>query len=163
MEDGLRTLNISIVNTDSMREGGMQRGIIKNLARNKTHIAEVQETHITRDANYIMGNYRVIATAATKSETTGVVQGRVTVMIHESIQPNTTQITRERRSLRVTLGRKYSKMPIRILSTYAPRNGRKDEDRRHHWDGANATLDKTCKRHMVMWRTESNGQLGLGG
>ena len=68
MENGIRPMNISSLNPDSMKEDQMQRGIIKDLTRIKIHIAAIRETHITQDRYYIMGNYRVITAAATKRE-----------------------------------------------------------------------------------------------
>ena len=34
------------------------------------------------------------------------------------------------------------------------------EDRKKQWEEANEILNKTCKRHMVIWRTDANGELG---
>ena len=109
MEKGLRTLNIAILNPDSMRGKEMQQEILKDLTKNKIHPAAIQETHITRDCNYMMGNYRVITSAADKSKETGIATGRTEIMIHEIIQQNITQITRQsRRSIRVTPDRAKS-------------------------------------------------------
>ena len=72
ISNGLRTLNIAILNPDSMREATMKE-IIKGLARNRIHIAEIQETNITKDRSYIMGNYKIITAAADKNDTTGIV------------------------------------------------------------------------------------------
>ena len=54
MENGVRTLNIAIVNPDSMKGAQMQRGVIKNIAGGKIHISEVRETHITKERNYFL-------------------------------------------------------------------------------------------------------------
>ena len=75
MEDGLRTLNIASLNPDTMKEIEMQQGIINELTKNKIHIAMIQETHITKDLNYMMGNYRIITSAAERNNETGVVTG----------------------------------------------------------------------------------------
>ena len=45
MENGLRTLNIASLNPDSMKEKETRQEIINHLARNKIHIAVIQETH----------------------------------------------------------------------------------------------------------------------
>ena len=66
MENGLRTLNIASLNPDSMKEATTQQEIINELTKNKIHIAMIQETHIAKDLNYIMGNYRIITSAAEK-------------------------------------------------------------------------------------------------
>ena len=71
MENGLRTLNIAGLDPDSMRETATQQEIVNGLTKNKIHIAEIQETHITRDKIYMMGNYRITA-AADKIEATGI-------------------------------------------------------------------------------------------
>ena len=81
-------------------------------------------------------------------------------MIHESAQLYIAQIARKsRRALRVTLDRKNSRMPIQIVATYAPRSGNKEEDRGQHWRGAKEILNETRKRHMIIWRADSNGEL----
>ena len=70
MVNGMRTLNFSSLNPDSMRDKETHQEIINGLNGNKIHLAAIQETHIARDCNYMMGNNRVITTAAEKSETT---------------------------------------------------------------------------------------------
>ena len=67
MEDGLRTLNIASLNPDSTKEATTQQEIVNELTKNKIHIATIQETHIAKDLNYIMGNYRIITSAAEKT------------------------------------------------------------------------------------------------
>ena len=140
----------------------MRRDIIKHLTRSKIHISAIQETNVIQDSGNLLDNYRITAeTAASKREETGVVQGGTEIMIHESIQQYITQIARQSsRVLRVTLGRENSKRPIQILTTYAPHNGRAEEDRNQHWGEVKEILNKTCKRHMVIWRTDENGQIG---
>ena len=51
-------------------------------------------------------------------------------------------------------------MPIQILTTYAPHNGKTEEDRMQHWGEVKEILNKTCKRHMIIWRADANGQIG---
>ena len=51
-------------------------------------------------------------------------------------------------------------MPIQILTTYAPHNGKTEEDRMQHWGEVKEILNKTCKRHMVIWSTDANGKIG---
>ena len=63
MENGPRTLNIASLNPESMREPAIQQEIIKELTKNKIHIAMIQETNIVNDINYKMGNYRIITSA----------------------------------------------------------------------------------------------------
>ena len=75
MENGIRALNVARLNPGSVKAEQARRDIIKNLARNKIHIAAIQETRITKDRDYIMGNYRVLTEAATEKDKTGVVQG----------------------------------------------------------------------------------------
>ena len=77
MENGLRAPNISSRNPDSIRRKEMQREIVKGPAKNKIHIAAIQETHITHDRNYVMGNYRIITAAAGENAETGVVPGEL--------------------------------------------------------------------------------------
>ena len=118
-------------------------------------------THIARGVDYFIGNYRVITSPASKKETTGVVRGGTAPIIHESAQQYIAHITRQSvRVVRVTLDRKNSRMPNHIISEYAPRNGRTEEDRRRRWKDVNEILQNTCKRHMIMWRADANGQLG---
>ena len=81
-------------------------------------------------------------------------------MIHGSTQQYITQIARQSsRVLKVTLGHLRSRIPIHIISTYAPHNGHAEEDRRQHWEEVQEILNKTCRRHMIIWRTDANGQL----
>ena len=54
-------------------------------------------------------------------------------------------------------------MPVQIITTYAPHNGHTDGDRRQQWEEIKAILNKTCKRHMIIWRTAANGQIGRDG
>ena len=118
MKNGLRTMDIASLNPDSAKEEQTQRDIIKNLTRNKIHIAEIQEPHIIQERDYILYNYRIVTAASTKSGKTGAAQGGPEIMIHESIQQYITQVTRQsRRVLRVTLDRYKSKMPIQIIET----------------------------------------------
>ena len=80
-------------------------------------------------------------------------------MIHGSVQQYVTQIARRSiRVLRVTLDRYKSKMPIQILSTYEPHNGHAEAERRQQWQEAKEIPNKTCKRHMIIWCTDANGQ-----
>ena len=109
MEDGLRTLNIASLNPDTMKETEMQQGIINELTKNKIHIAMIQETHISKDLNYKMDNYRIITSAAEKNKETGVITGGTAILIHESIQQNIIQIKRQSiRAIRITLGQEKS-------------------------------------------------------
>ena len=77
MENGLRALNIASLDPDSMREreATTHREIAKGLTRNRIHIAEVQEKHITKARSYLMGNYRIIEAVADKNEAAGTVSG----------------------------------------------------------------------------------------
>ena len=61
MENGLSTLNIAILNPDPMREATPHQEIVKGMARNIIRIAAIQETHITKERRYLLGNYRIIA------------------------------------------------------------------------------------------------------
>ena len=161
MENGLRTLNIASLNPDLMKGKETQQEIINNLTRNKIQIAMIQETHIVTDLSYMMDNYRVITTAAEKHKETGTVTGGTAILIHESLQQNITQITRRRsRAMRVTLGHFKAKMPIHILPTYAPHNGYSEEIKNQHWENVQELLNKTCKRHLIIWGAHANGQLG---
>ena len=94
----------------------------KSPYRNKIHLTAIQETHITRDCNYVVGNYRVITSAEDKNKETGIATwGTAIIMIRGSLQKNITQITRQSsRALRVTSDHAKSKMQIHIISTYAP-------------------------------------------
>ena len=65
MKNGLRTMNIASLNPDSKKEAQMRRDIIKNITRNKIHIAAIQETHITQDRDYLLDNYRIITAPST--------------------------------------------------------------------------------------------------
>ena len=132
MENGLRTLNIARLNQDSMREMATQQEIVKGMCKNKIHIAEVKETHITQDKSYMMDNYRIITSSASKIEEKGIATWGTAIAIHEIIQKHITQITRQSiRAIRVTLDHAESKMPIRVIATSAPHNGHTEEAGRH--------------------------------
>jgi len=60
----------------------------------------------------------------------------------------------------VTLQRNEAITPITIITTYAPRKGYTATDREKHWGKADQTLQEIPKRHMAIWRTYANGQLG---
>ena len=161
MANGLRTMNIASLNPDSTKEGQMRRDISKNLTRNKLHVAAIQETHMTQDRDYLIGNYRVITASTTKREETGVAHGGTAIMIHASMEKYITQIARQSSRVgQVTTGRKNSKMPIDILTTYAPHTGHTEADRNQRWGEVKEIMNKTCKRHMVTWRADANGKIG---
>ena len=82
-------------------------------------------------------------------------------MIRESLRHHITQITSQRsRVLRVTLGHAKSKMPIHIISTYAPHNGHTEEERRQHWEDAKELFNKTRRRRLILWGADANGNWG---
>ena len=68
-------------------------------------IDAIQETHITQEREYAMGNYKIIS-SATRKATAGIVQGEVAITIHERATPNITQGTGQSRAIRVTMGQK---------------------------------------------------------
>ena len=124
MENGLGALDIASLDPCSMREKEIQREIEKGLTENKIHIEAIQETHITQDRSYMMGNYRIVTASSNKSAETGIVTGGTAIAIRESLRRHITQIIRQSsRSPRVALGHVRSKMHIRIITTYAPHNG----------------------------------------
>ena len=129
MENGLRTLNIASLNPDPMRGKEMQREIVKGITKNKIQIAAIQETHITQDMNYMVGNYRII-TAAGKSAETGIVDGGG--RNHDTREPATTHNADRRTkkpSTTSNTGPCQIQMPIHIISTYAPHNGHTEEEK----------------------------------
>ena len=82
-------------------------------------------------------------------------------MIHESIKQNIIRIKRQsNRALRVALGQENAKMPIHVISTYAPRSGHNVETRQQHWQDVQELLNKTRKQHLLIWGEDANGQLG---
>ena len=82
-------------------------------------------------------------------------------MIHESLQKNIMQIRRQSsRFLRVTLDHDKAKMPIHVISTYAPHNGHAEETKQRHWEDVQELLSKTRKQRLIIWGADSNGQLG---
>jgi len=60
----------------------------------------------------------------------------------------------------VTLSHKNALTPITILTTYAPHKGYSAQERKKHWDQVDNTIQQIPKRHMTIWCTDSNGQLG---
>lgn len=105
MENGLSALNIARLKPDSMKESESKQEIVNILTKNKIHLATAQETHITTYLSYVMGNYRIMTSAAEKHKATGITTGGTAIIIHESLQKNITQIKRQSgRALRATLG-----------------------------------------------------------
>ena len=51
-------------------------------------------------------------------------------------------------------------MPIQIHPNYTPRNGHAEADRRQRWGEVKEILNKTCKRHMIIWCADANENLG---
>ena len=162
MQNAIRTMNTASLNPDSVKEEEQtHRDITKDLDRGKIHISAIEETHIAQGRRYLLENYRVATESATHPEKAGVVKGGTAVAIRESAKQHIAQIARQRsRVLRATLDRKNSRMPIQIISIYAPRNGHTEEDRRQHWEEVNEILTNTCKRHMIIWCADANGRLG---
>ena len=83
MGNGLRAMNIAILNPDSTKEGEMVRDIANDLTRIPIRLAAIRETHITHGRHYIVDNYRAAASSATKKEKTGVARGGTEVAIRE--------------------------------------------------------------------------------
>ena len=82
-------------------------------------------------------------------------------MIQDSGHKYIAQIARSGRiSLRVTIDRKKSRTIRQIISTCPPRIGIPGGDRRQSWQGVRGIADATCKRHMIIWCADANGQLG---
>jgi len=48
---------------------------------------------------------------------------------------------------------------ITILTTYTPRKGYTATERKQHWEKVEETIQKIPKSHMLIWRTDANGQL----
>jgi len=82
-------------------------------------------------------------------------------MIRESIQRNIIQIKRQSsRAIRVTLDQDKAIIPIHVISTYAAHSGHNEETRQQHWQDVQELLNKTSKRHLIIWGADANGQLG---
>ena len=129
-----------------MRGKEMHRAIIKGLTKNKIYLEAVQEANITRDSNYMMGNYRITA-SEDKNEETGIATGGTAIMEHESMKQHITQIARQSgRALRVTLGHAESKIPIHIISTYAPRKSAAQQTQKGERDIDGQTLKNYAAR-----------------
>ena len=106
-----------------------------------------------------MGNYRIITASSDSSEAAGIATWD-TIVIHESLRRHVTQITRQSsRSIRVTVDRADSEMPIRVISTYAPHIGHAEEERRHRWEDVGELLSKKCEMRLIIWEADANGRL----
>ena len=79
-------MNIPTAHPDSAMAEQTPREITKDLARNKIRIAAFQETHITKESDCIIDNYRVIAAVSTKKGRRGVVKGGTAIATRESAQ-----------------------------------------------------------------------------
>merc|ERR1712112_779559 len=64
MRKGLNTLTVVSLNPDHFITDQAQQDITQQLAKNKVHIAVIQETLIPRNLNYEKNGYRVIKSAA---------------------------------------------------------------------------------------------------
>ena len=60
----------------------------------------------------------------------------------------------------VTLSHKNALTPITILTTYAPHKGYSAQEREKQRGQVDNAIQQIPKRHMTIWRTDSNGQLG---
>ena len=155
-------MNIASLNPDSAKSEQMQRDIIKNLTRNKIHIASIQETHIIQDRDYLSDNYRIIASAATKKG-----GGNRASTRRKSINDkwkyaeiyNTEYQTKQQRTQSNTRPSRLEHAHPDHYHLCAAKWARR-RNRRQHWGEVKAILNKTCKRRMIIWRTDANGQIG---
>ena len=82
-------------------------------------------------------------------------------MIHKSTRQNIIQIKRQwGRAIRVTLDQDKATTPIHVISTYSPHSGHIEETRQHRWQDVQELLNKTSKRHLIIWGADAGGQLG---
>ena len=85
-------------------------------------------------------------------------------MIHGRMQKYITKIARQSgRGPRLAIYRENSNVHIQIITTYAPHNGHTEEGRQKHWGEVKEIANKTCKRQMILRRTDENGKIGRGG
>lgn len=68
MTPGDRTLCVVSLNPDNCVVEEGKQTVAQSLQRNKIHISAIRETHVQYGKNYKMGGYRIIKTAAQRTE-----------------------------------------------------------------------------------------------
>jgi len=137
------------------------------LLRNNIRIASIQETHIPRDLNYKLNGYRIITTAAMQENkehyrpNRGLSDAGVAIHVHEELEHHIVNIKRiDARIMQLALHSKQSHTPLTILCTYAPHGGKTKVSQNEQWGKVRQTLQETSNRHLLIWRSGANGQLG---
>jgi len=156
------------VNPDHLLTQEMQNDVTQQLAKQKIHVALIQETHIPRNINIIKNGYRIITSAAKpnpKSKPEHDIPGKyiagVAIAIHQELTQHISNIKRiDERIMAITLGREHTHTPITLLVTYAPHQGYNNHEKTKHWELVQQTLQDIPKHHMTIWGADANGQLG---
>ena len=77
------------------------------------------------------------------------------------MQKYITKITRtSRRAIRVTIDRENSNMHIQTLTTYSPLMDIPKKTGRSNGGEVGEILNDSCKRQMILRRTDANGKIG---
>ena len=134
---GHRTLNIISLNPDSLNDERLNDTIIQ-MERRKTHIAGVQETHITRNLTRTLPNgYYLITSAATanlrnKKTPHFTPIGGVAIILEPDLAKFVTTIQPiSNRILLITLDSLNTPCPVTVLVTYAPHNGYSNHEKKN--------------------------------
>ena len=63
------------------------------------------------------------------------------------------------RIVKITLRSEESQMPVTVINTYAPHQGKTKVEQAEHWELVHETV-KHAKKHFTIWRADANGQMG---
>ena len=64
------------------------------------------------------------------------------------------------RILQPTLHSKQSHTPLNMVCAFALHSGKREIEQKQHWAEVRGKLKEIPNRHMIIWRTDANGQLG---
>jgi len=166
---GLKTLNVITANPDTLARNNNLENLITRMNREQIHVACIQETHLNRHIDKWIQNYRFINAPAERDlegRTNGGTPfvGGVAVLIEEQLAQHIQHVKWEGgRILSITidaLDREHkNRIPITIVTTYAPHSKYRTKERVEHWNRVNEWLSNIPQRHFVIWGADANGQL----
>lgn len=111
-----------------------------------------------------MDGYRIITKSSTGinfEQPQGLTTGGVAILIHNDLEQHITHIEQiNNRTMHLTLQSNKTHTPITILNTYAPDNSKGRKEQKEHWQKVKEVLGRISKKHIIIWRTDANEQIG---
>ena len=162
---GYWALSIFTLNRGNFIQNERKGDITHEPHRGRIHIAAIQETHIPNDQPYVENGYRVITTAARKTNSAnnikGMCQGGVAILVFGDMQRHIKEIARiGRRILKIIFSAKNAVAPIAVLAAYAPHNGYTLGRRTQHWKLSKETIEQIQTTNLCTWRADANAPIG---